>query len=151
MDIWFITLTEYFKNINLWMILLLSRLLINENKLKELQLHQMAIYPNCTLSYLLFSAHLPWKEIWCVWCPFTFSICLFPYFFVIQGAEDVCEAPEAMPVFWISKWVDYSDKYGIGYQLCDNSVWYYACLFRETQVRAGLQTAGSQLTIDIKQ
>lgn len=32
------------------------------------------------------------------------------------------EAPEAMPIFWISKWVDYSDKYGIGYQLCDNSV-----------------------------
>ncbi|KAK1885685.1 Serine/threonine-protein kinase PLK1 [Dissostichus eleginoides] len=24
--------------------------------------------------------------------------------------------------FWISKWVDYSDKYGLGYQLCDNSV-----------------------------
>ena len=27
-----------------------------------------------------------------------------------------------MPIFWVSKWVDYSDKYGIGYQLCDNSV-----------------------------
>ncbi len=27
-----------------------------------------------------------------------------------------------MPVFWISKWVDYSDKYGLGYQLCDTSV-----------------------------
>ncbi|VDM55623.1 unnamed protein product [Angiostrongylus costaricensis] len=32
------------------------------------------------------------------------------------------EAPEAMPIFWISKWVDCSDKYGIGYQLSDNSV-----------------------------
>ena len=37
-------------------------------------------------------------------------------------AEDPAESPECKPVFWISKWVDYSDKYGIGYQLCDNSV-----------------------------
>ena len=35
--------------------------------------------------------------------------------------EDALD-PAAMPVFWISKWVDYSDKYGLGYQLCDNSV-----------------------------
>ena len=27
-----------------------------------------------------------------------------------------------MPIYWVSKWVDYSDKYGLGYQLCDNSV-----------------------------
>ncbi|CAJ0957832.1 unnamed protein product, partial [Mesorhabditis belari] len=38
------------------------------------------------------------------------------------ATEDEAEAPECLPVFWISKWVDYSDKYGIGYQLCDNSV-----------------------------
>ena len=25
-------------------------------------------------------------------------------------------------MYWVSKWVDYSDKYGLGYQLCDNSV-----------------------------
>ncbi len=35
---------------------------------------------------------------------------------------DEAEDPAATPVFWISKWVDYSDKYGLGYQLCDNSV-----------------------------
>ncbi|CAJ0961515.1 unnamed protein product, partial [Mesorhabditis belari] len=40
----------------------------------------------------------------------------------IAPIEDLAEAPECMPVFWVSKWVDYSDKYGIGYQLCDNSV-----------------------------
>ncbi|CAJ0961566.1 unnamed protein product, partial [Mesorhabditis belari] len=40
----------------------------------------------------------------------------------ISPIEDLAEAPECMPVFWVSKWVDYSDKYGIGYQLCDNSV-----------------------------
>uniref|UniRef100_A0A671MCU1 Serine/threonine-protein kinase PLK n=1 Tax=Sinocyclocheilus anshuiensis TaxID=1608454 RepID=A0A671MCU1_9TELE len=39
--------------------------------------------------------------------------------FIRQGeAED----PACIPIFWISKWVDYSDKYGLGYQLCDNSV-----------------------------
>lgn len=35
---------------------------------------------------------------------------------------DEAEDPAAVPVFWISKWVDYSDKYGLGYQLCDGSV-----------------------------
>ncbi|KRX90386.1 Serine/threonine-protein kinase PLK1 [Trichinella pseudospiralis] len=35
---------------------------------------------------------------------------------------DEAEDPALAPVFWISKWVDYSDKYGIGYQLSDNSV-----------------------------
>ena len=36
--------------------------------------------------------------------------------------EDEAEDPASSPIFWISKWVDYTDKYGIGYQLCDNSV-----------------------------
>lgn len=36
--------------------------------------------------------------------------------------QDEAEDPAATPVFWISKWVDYSDKYGLGYQLSDNSV-----------------------------
>ena len=30
--------------------------------------------------------------------------------------------PEAHPVVWISKWVDYTDKYGFGYQLSDDCV-----------------------------
>ncbi|KAJ6635522.1 Serine/threonine-protein kinase polo [Pseudolycoriella hygida] len=30
--------------------------------------------------------------------------------------------PAAQPLFWVSKWVDYSDKYGFGYQLCDDSI-----------------------------
>lgn len=34
---------------------------------------------------------------------------------------DEVEDPAAIPIYWISKWVDYSDKYGFGYQLCDNS------------------------------
>uniref|UniRef100_F6TJJ7 Serine/threonine-protein kinase PLK1 n=1 Tax=Ciona intestinalis TaxID=7719 RepID=F6TJJ7_CIOIN len=34
---------------------------------------------------------------------------------------DEAEDPAANPVLWISKWVDYTDKYGLGYQLCDNS------------------------------
>jgi len=35
---------------------------------------------------------------------------------------DEAEDPAAVPIYWVSKWVDYSDKYGLGYQLCDNSV-----------------------------
>ncbi|UYV62169.1 PLK1 [Cordylochernes scorpioides] len=36
--------------------------------------------------------------------------------------QDEAEDPAAVPIYWISKWVDYTDKYGIGYQLSDNSV-----------------------------
>jgi hypothetical protein len=35
---------------------------------------------------------------------------------------DEAEDPACIPIYWVSKWVDYSDKYGLGYQLCDNSV-----------------------------
>jgi len=43
--------------------------------------------------------------------------------------EDLTEDPSATPMFWISKWVDCSDKYGLGYQLCDNSI---GVLFNDT-------------------
>ncbi|PAA88800.1 hypothetical protein BOX15_Mlig007276g1 [Macrostomum lignano] len=36
----------------------------------------------------------------------------------MSDAED----PASTPIYWVGKWVDYSDKYGLGYQLCDNSV-----------------------------
>ena len=40
---------------------------------------------------------------------------------VFDSPDDV-EVPASTPVYWVSKWVDYSDKYGLGYELCDNSV-----------------------------
>ena len=43
----------------------------------------------------------------------------------IKSMNDEAEDPAATPIFWISKWVDYTDKYGVGYQLCDNSVGVY--------------------------
>lgn len=55
--------------------------------------------------------------------------------------QDEAEDPACSPVFWISKWVDYSDKYGIGYQLCDNSV---GVLFNDT-TRLILDAAARQL------
>lgn len=36
--------------------------------------------------------------------------------------EDEAEDPKVAPMVWISKWVDYSDKYGFGYALCDESI-----------------------------
>lgn len=36
--------------------------------------------------------------------------------------EDECEDPKAIPLYWVSKWVDYSDKYGFGYALNDDSI-----------------------------
>lgn len=40
----------------------------------------------------------------------------------INIQEEDAEDPALIPIYWVSKWVDYSDKYGLGYQLCDNSV-----------------------------
>ncbi|KAK2568246.1 Serine/threonine-protein kinase PLK1 [Acropora cervicornis] len=40
----------------------------------------------------------------------------------INVNEDDAEDPASVPVYWVGKWVDYSDKYGLGYQLSDNSV-----------------------------
>jgi len=41
---------------------------------------------------------------------------------IVDNLLEETEDPAATPVFWISKWVDYTEKYGIGYQLCDNSI-----------------------------
>ncbi|KAK7583839.1 hypothetical protein V9T40_004802 [Parthenolecanium corni] len=38
----------------------------------------------------------------------------------IPPDADEMTDPAAQPVVWVSKWVDYSDKYGFGYQLCDD-------------------------------
>lgn len=35
---------------------------------------------------------------------------------------DEAEDPAAIPMVWVSKWVDYSDKYGFGYQLSDDTI-----------------------------
>ena len=40
----------------------------------------------------------------------------------LHAVEEAAEDPAASPIYWVSKWVDYSDKYGIGYQLSDNSI-----------------------------
>jgi len=36
--------------------------------------------------------------------------------------EDELEDPKSSPMIWVSKWVDYSDKYGFGYALSDESI-----------------------------
>ena len=36
--------------------------------------------------------------------------------------DDDAEDPNSSPLLWIAKWVDYSDKYGFGYQLSDDSI-----------------------------
>lgn len=43
---------------------------------------------------------------------------LIPWLIFAEESED----PAAVPMIWVSKWVDYSDKYGLGYQLCDDSI-----------------------------
>lgn len=37
-----------------------------------------------------------------------------------NGSSDA-EDPMSAPIYWISKWVDFSDRYGLGFSLCDNS------------------------------
>merc|ERR1719342_954685 len=36
--------------------------------------------------------------------------------------EEEAEDPKSQPMVWVSKWVDYSDKYGFGYCLNDDSI-----------------------------
>ena len=37
-------------------------------------------------------------------------------------AEDECVDPKSQSMTWVSKWVDYSDKYGFGYSLNEDSI-----------------------------
>ncbi|XP_055306328.1 serine/threonine-protein kinase polo [Sitodiplosis mosellana] len=39
-----------------------------------------------------------------------------------ENLSDENTDPAAAPLFWVSKWVDYTDKYGFGYQLCDEGM-----------------------------
>lgn len=41
---------------------------------------------------------------------------------IYSGQPEDAQDPSCVPFVWISKWVDYTDKYGLGYQLCDNSI-----------------------------
>ena len=46
-------------------------------------------------------------------CVKTFSITI-----ILDESKD----PSDVPMAWVSKWVDYSDKYGFGYQLSDDTI-----------------------------
>jgi polo-like kinase 1 len=39
-----------------------------------------------------------------------------------ERSNNNVEDPNCAPMLWIAKWVDYSDKYGFGYQLSDDSI-----------------------------
>ena len=40
----------------------------------------------------------------------------------LRSTEEEAEDPKSQPMVWVSKWVDYSDKYGFGYALNDDSI-----------------------------
>lgn len=40
----------------------------------------------------------------------------------LADQEEEAEDPKSQPLVWVSKWVDYSDKYGFGYSLNDDSI-----------------------------
>lgn len=40
----------------------------------------------------------------------------------LSDLGDEYSDPASNPLVWVSKWVDYSDKYGFGYQLCDEGM-----------------------------
>lgn len=56
---------------------------------------------------------------------------LFNGYSIVRGGEDVLqnsldlmaanECPSLVPVYWVSKWVDFSDKCGLAYKLSDSS------------------------------
>lgn len=65
--------------------------------------------------------------------PCTFSYLLFIF---VEEAED----PACVPIFWISKWVDYSDKYGLGKKWLDpttrldRSLWKFIVLWQKALI-----------------
>ncbi|TKR94140.1 hypothetical protein L596_008467 [Steinernema carpocapsae] len=66
--------------------------------------------------------------------------CLLSYREAQPATEDLLD-PAAMPIFWISKWVDFSDKFGLGYMLNDDRT---GALFKdETKLMAN--AAGEQI------
>jgi len=40
------------------------------------------------------------------------------YLIILEETTD----PSSQPLIWVTKWVDYSDKYGFGYELSDGCV-----------------------------
>uniref|UniRef100_A0A0N4ZTF7 Serine/threonine-protein kinase PLK n=1 Tax=Parastrongyloides trichosuri TaxID=131310 RepID=A0A0N4ZTF7_PARTI len=60
---------------------------------------------------------------------------------VSETTMDEALHPASAPIYFISKWVDYSNKYGLGYQLSDNSV---GILFNDDS-KITLDAAGEQL------
>ena len=61
------------------------------------------LFPWCTLYWF----------VWSVILPVSTRICSIYVF------TDEAEDPACIPIFWISKWVDYSDKYGLGEDCSD--------------------------------
>lgn len=52
------------------------------------------------------------------------------------------EDPMSAPIYWISKWVDFSDRYGLGFALCDNS---YGVRFNDVTTLIMLASEEEQL------
>jgi len=44
---------------------------------------------------------------------------------VAPTSREVSVSPTALPEIWVTKWVDYSSKYGVGYTLSDGSIGVY--------------------------
>lgn len=49
----------------------------------------------------------------------------------------------ASPILFVTKWIDYSNKYGFGFQLCDHSV----CMLLNDSARIGLSPDRSRLEV----
>lgn len=58
------------------------------------------------------------------------------------GCSLEAEDPMSAPIYWISKWVDFSDRYGLGFALCDNS---YGVRFNDVTTLIMLASEEDQL------
>uniref|UniRef100_A0A6G3MGY5 Serine/threonine-protein kinase PLK1 (Trinotate prediction) n=1 Tax=Henneguya salminicola TaxID=69463 RepID=A0A6G3MGY5_HENSL len=59
--------------------------------------------------------------------------------------EGEAEDPASAPFYWITKWVDYSERYGIGYFLSDNS---FGVLFNDHTRLVSTEDKGLIVYID---
>lgn len=59
----------------------------------------------------------------CTLTPFIVMTCAFQHQLQFLFLPEEAEDPACIPIFWISKWVDYSDKYGLGESLRTWTPW----------------------------
>uniref|UniRef100_A0AC34QTZ3 Serine/threonine-protein kinase PLK n=1 Tax=Panagrolaimus sp. JU765 TaxID=591449 RepID=A0AC34QTZ3_9BILA len=73
-------------------------------------------------AYAIYLNHLIRVKLLDIWSQMQMEVDNQGLDAMAQNPDSEFETPRFAPPFFVTRWVDYSDKYGLGYQLADNSV-----------------------------